>query len=153
MVPVTAELNEQDHKYWLRPGSFCDVSITVNGKDRTSPVIPRLAARATDHGYVSYVVQGDVAHERVLTLGMTTKDGWVEVRSGLAAGDLLVVHGAEALSEGAKVRANHVTAASLAGDAGPATADTGGDGGSDTEQATRRTKLRSAPAGSASATP
>jgi hypothetical protein len=67
-------------------------------------MVPRLAARATDHGYVAYVVEGDVAHERKLTLGMSTRDGFIEVRTGLAKGDLLVVRGAEALSEGAKVK-------------------------------------------------
>lgn len=113
MVSVTAELTEKEHKYWLRPGSFCDVSVEIPSGDRVAPVIPRLAARATDHGYVAYVIEGDVAHERALTLGMNTKDGWVEVRSGIAAGDLLVVHGAEALSDGAKVKATHTTAAAL----------------------------------------
>jgi RND family efflux transporter MFP subunit len=113
MVPITGEVVDEGHKYWLRPGSFCDVSVTIDAT-REAPLIPRLAARATDHGYVAYVVDGDVAHERKLSLGMSTKDGWVEVKSGLAAGDLLVVRGAEALSEGAKVRPNKVTAEGLA---------------------------------------
>ena len=81
---------------------------------RAAPVIPRSAARATDHGYVAYVVEGDVARERVLKLGMSTKDGFVEVRTGLADGDLLVVRGAEALSDGVKVRASKVDAAAIA---------------------------------------
>ncbi len=102
MVVVTAEVKEKDHKFWLRPGSFCDVSVDV-GATRDAPLIPRSAVRATDHGYVAYVVQNDVAEERVLTLGMNTKDGWVEVRSGLAAGEKLVIRGAEALTKGAKV--------------------------------------------------
>ncbi len=112
MVPVTAELTDKEHTYWLRPGSFCDVNVNLEHDQRLSPTIPRQAARATDHGYVAYVVEGDVARERVLTLGMNTKDGWVEVRSGLKAGDLLVVRGAEALNDGAKVKANRVTSVS-----------------------------------------
>jgi len=137
MVPVTAELRDEEHKYWLRPGSFCDVTVTLPA-ERTSPIIPRSAARATDHGYVAYVIDGDTAHERSLTLGMNTKDGWVEVRSGLAAGDHLVVRGAEALSEGTKVKATQVTPASLAGDAGAppsATSVTSADAGSGAEGA------------------
>jgi RND family efflux transporter MFP subunit len=118
MVPVTAELMEAEHKFWLRPGSFCDVTVKLPGL-RVAPMIPRAAARATDHGYVAFVVDGDVAKEKVLNLGMSTKDGWIEVRSGLEAGQLLVVRGAEALSSGAKVRANQVTAASLATGAAP----------------------------------
>jgi RND family efflux transporter MFP subunit len=113
MVPITAELTDKEHKHWLRPGSFCDVTVEVERAQRVAPTIPRPAARATDHGYVAYVVEGDVAKERTLTLGMNTKDGWIEVRSGLQAGDLLVVRGGEALSDGAKVKAASVTAASF----------------------------------------
>jgi RND family efflux transporter MFP subunit len=112
MVQVTGEVDDKEHKYWLRPGSFCEVTVDLGAK-RDSPIIPRSAARATDHGYVAYVVVGNVAEERPLTLGMSTRDGWVEVRSGLKAGDLLVVRGAEALSSGASVRATQVTAQSL----------------------------------------
>lgn len=102
MVVVTAQVKTDEHRYWLRPGSFCDVTVDV-GAGRDAPVIPRSAVRATDHGQVAYVIEGDVAKERVLTLGMNTKDGWVEVRSGLAAGEKLVIRGAEALTTGAKV--------------------------------------------------
>jgi RND family efflux transporter MFP subunit len=112
MVSVTGEVVADEHKYWLRPGSFCDVTINLGAK-RDAPLIPRSAARATDHGYVAFVIDGDVAKEHPLTLGMSTRDGWVEVRAGLKAGDTLVVRGAEALSEGAKVHANKVTPESL----------------------------------------
>jgi RND family efflux transporter MFP subunit len=112
MVSITGEVVADGHKYWLRPGSFCDVTVELDA-EREAPLIPRTAARATDHGYVAYVLEGEVAHEHLLSLGMSTRDGWVEVRTGLAAGDLLVVHGAEALSEGAKVRVTRVTPDSL----------------------------------------
>lgn len=115
MVGVTAQVIEDEHKYWLRPGSFCDVSIDLSAQ-REAPLIPRLAARATDHGYVSYVIENDMARERVLSLGMSTRDGWVEVRSGLSAGEQLVVRGAEALTDGAKVRVNKVTAEAIRAD-------------------------------------
>ncbi len=103
MVGVTAQVDPGEHQYWLRPGSFADVSVNV-GATRDSIVVPRAAVRATDHGYVGYVVDGDVAHERVVTLGMSSKDGSVEVRTGLKPGEKIVIRGAEALTEGAKVR-------------------------------------------------
>lgn len=103
MVGVTGEVIAGEHKYWLRPGSFCDVSVDI-GATRDAPIIPRFATRATDHGYVVYVVENDVAQERVITLGMSTKDGWVEVRTGLKDGEWIVVRGAEALTPGARVR-------------------------------------------------
>ncbi len=71
-------------------------------------MIPRAATRATDHGYVVYVVEGGAAIEKIVTLGMNTKDGWVEVRNGLAPGELLVVRGVEALTNGAMVKASKV---------------------------------------------
>jgi multidrug efflux system membrane fusion protein len=107
-VGVTGEVVSDGHKYWLRPGSFCDVTVDV-GATRDAPVIPRIATRATDHGYIVWVANGDVAEERVSKLGISSKDGWVEVRSGLAAGDVIVVHGGEALTTGARVRASRVT--------------------------------------------
>jgi len=129
MVGVTAEVDATENKYWLRPGSFCDVTIDV-GATRESPVVPRTATRATDHGYVAYVLgpNGDTVEEKPLTLGMSTKDGWIEVRSGLAAGDWIIVRGAEALTAGAKVRATKV--ASM--DAGaPPISEPGPPGGGD----------------------
>lgn len=107
-VGVLAEVIDEGHQFWLRPGSFCDVTINV-GSSREAPLIPRTAARATDHGYVVYVVENDVAVEKSITLGMNTKDGRVEVRTGLKGGDLLVIRGAEALSNGAKVKPTKTT--------------------------------------------
>ncbi len=108
MVGVTGEIIAAEHKYWLRPGSFCDVSVDI-GATRDAPMIPRFATRATDHGYVVYVVENDIAQERVITLGMSTKDGWVEVRTGLKDGEWIVVRGAEALTPGARVRGTKLT--------------------------------------------
>jgi len=153
MVPITAELTDKEHKYWLRPGSFCDVTVELERAQRLTPTIPRPAARATDHGYVAYVVDGDVARERTLTLGMNTKDGWIEVRSGLKAGDVLVVRGGEALSEGAKVKAAHVTAASFIAGSGagaPATS-AAAPGASPSAAAVSRGSRK--PSGEASAQP
>ncbi len=105
MVGVTGEVVDEGHKYWLRPGSFCDVVLDV-GATRDAPIVPRTATRPTDHGYIVYVVDNGTAAERPVKLGMSSKDGWVEIRSGLQAGEQIVVRGAEALTTGARVRAN-----------------------------------------------
>jgi multidrug efflux system membrane fusion protein len=87
-----------------------------------------------------------------VTLGMNTKDGWVEVRSGIAPNDLLVVRGAEALSDGAKVRANRVTAASLAPDAGSGESVAPSEGKpSDAKEDAGGRRQRGSPAGAVSA--
>jgi RND family efflux transporter MFP subunit len=109
MVGVTAQVDpSENHTYWLRPGSFCDVTLDI-GASRDAAVIPRTATRATDHGYVVYVAEDDIVKEIPVTLGMNSKDGWVEIRSGLSGGEWLVVRGAEALTTGARVRSTRLT--------------------------------------------
>lgn len=101
MVPVIAEVTSPPAE--LRPGAFAEVSVPV-GTTADAPVIPETSIRPSDKGFLAYVVEGERAHVRVLTLGIRTADGQVEVRSGLRPGEPLVVRGSEALSEGAKVR-------------------------------------------------
>ncbi len=102
MVPVTAEVTDPQRDV-LRPGSFAEVTIPI-GEARPMPVIPQTAIRASERGFLAFVVAGDKASERVLTLGLRTDAGLVEVLSGLAAGERLVVRGGEALRDGAAVR-------------------------------------------------
>ncbi|HEU4532670.1 MAG TPA: efflux RND transporter periplasmic adaptor subunit, partial [Polyangiaceae bacterium] len=113
LVPVTAEVITEGHNYWLRPGSFAEVTLNV-GAGRQSPVVPRSAVRPSERGFVAFVIENNQAHERRLQLGMNTSEGWVEVREGLAAGDQLVVRGAEPLAEGSSVRPNPITAEQVA---------------------------------------
>lgn len=108
MVGVTAHVDPSEHKFWLRPGSFADVTITLPAA-RDAPIIPRAAVRPSDRGFIAYVLDGEVVHEKVLALGMNTSDGWVEVRDGLKGGEKLVVRGTEPLSDGAKVKAREVS--------------------------------------------
>jgi multidrug efflux system membrane fusion protein len=102
LVPVTAEVRDTNDGA-LRPGSFAEITVPVSS-EKTSPVIPQTAIRASDKGFIAYVVENDAAVERILALGMRTADGQVEVLSGLKPGELLVIRGAEALRNGAPVR-------------------------------------------------
>jgi RND family efflux transporter MFP subunit len=129
LVAVTGEIDDKEHRYWLRPGAFCDVSIPV-GSTRQAAVVPEIAIRASERGFLAYVVDGAVAHEKVVNLGMHTANGFVEVTSGLNAGDLLVVRGAEPLSEGAPVKINDRTTLEQFEEGGaPPPLATDGDGG------------------------
>ncbi len=103
MVAVTAEVVDKA-KETLRSGSFAEVTVPV-GNARPMPVVPQTAIRPSEKGFLAFVVENGKAAERILTPGMRTADGFVEVLSGLKAGDLLVVRGAEALSDGVPVRA------------------------------------------------
>jgi RND family efflux transporter MFP subunit len=104
MVPVTAQIDQTDHKHWLRPGAFCQVTVPI-GNARQGIVVPSLAVQPTEKGNVVYVVDDKhVAHTRVVQLGMHTPDGGIELTRGVAAGELMVVRGIEPLSDGAPVK-------------------------------------------------
>jgi RND family efflux transporter MFP subunit len=121
MVPVTAQIDETDHQYWLRPGAFCAVTVPV-GNARKAIVVPSLAVQPTEKGNVVYIVDDKhIAHARVVELGMHTAEGGVELTRGAAAGELLVVRGIEPLTDGAPVKLGStltLEAASAPSDAG-----------------------------------
>jgi membrane fusion protein, multidrug efflux system len=100
MVPVVAEIVAGPE---LRPGAFTEVAVPV-GVNEAALAVAETAIRPSERGFLAFTVAGDVAHERVVELGLRTPDGLVEVVKGLALGDALVVRGGEALKEGAKVR-------------------------------------------------
>ncbi|MSR83704.1 MAG: efflux RND transporter periplasmic adaptor subunit [Candidatus Latescibacteria bacterium] len=102
MVPVTAQIDDPARGQ-LRAGAFAQVSVPV-GESVQAPVVPQIAVRPSERGFLAFVVKDNTAQERILTLGMRTAEGLVEIRTGLQAGELLVVRGAEALFEGASVK-------------------------------------------------
>lgn len=102
MVDITAYVLHSNRPE-LRPGAFARVTVPI-GAQREAPVIPQTAIRPSEKGFLAYVVTDGIAHQRILTLGMRTADGQVEVKEGLKAGELLVIRGAEALRDGVKVK-------------------------------------------------
>jgi membrane fusion protein (multidrug efflux system)/multidrug efflux system membrane fusion protein len=102
LVDVTAEIDDPD-RAGLRAGGFAQISVPIGGK-KDAPVVPETAVRPSEKGFLAYVVEGDVAKERIVELGLRTSDGLVEIKTGINVGDKIVVHGAEALRDGAPVR-------------------------------------------------
>jgi multidrug efflux system membrane fusion protein len=102
LVEVTGEVKDSKEKA-LRPGSFAEISVPV-GSEGEHPVVPQTAVRPSERGFIAYVIEHSAAVERVLSIGMRTADGQLEVLSGLSPGDSLVVRGGEALREGAPVK-------------------------------------------------
>jgi len=102
MAAITAEVDDSE-KDRLRPGAFAEIRVPV-GSELDMPVIPQTAIRPGERGFIAYVVEGETAKERILTLGMRTADGYVEVLGGLKEGEILVIRGAEALQDGVPVR-------------------------------------------------
>lgn len=117
MVAVTAEVIDKD-KETLRSGSFAEVRVPV-GSSHPLPVVPQTAIRPSEKGFLAFVVENGKAVERILVPGMRTADGYVEVLSGLRVGDLLVVRGAEGLSDGVLVRLVAAPGAARKGEAKP----------------------------------
>lgn len=102
MVAVTGEVAPVSADQ-VRPGAFAEVVVPV-GESSGAALAPEAAIRPSERGFLAFVIAHGVARERILTLGLRTHDGLVEVREGLAPGESLVVRGAEALQDGAKVR-------------------------------------------------
>jgi multidrug efflux system membrane fusion protein len=102
LVDITANIDDPSDRS-LRPGSFAEITVPVSSPGE-APVIPVGAVRPSERGFLAYIVEGDKAVERILTLGMRSADGRVEVLSGLKGGEMLVIRGSEALSDGVTVR-------------------------------------------------
>jgi HlyD family secretion protein len=81
------------------PGTLVTAQIEVGQRARTL-LVPRAAVRDG----VAWVVDAEgVAHRREVTAGLEG-DGQVEILSGLAPGERVVVAGASLLSDGARTR-------------------------------------------------
>jgi multidrug efflux system membrane fusion protein len=100
MVPIVAEIVADPA---LRPGAFSEVTVPIGDKE-SALAVSETAIRPTERGFIAFVVDGNIAHERIVELGLHTPDGLVEVVKGLSPGEALVVRGGEALKEGAKVK-------------------------------------------------
>ncbi len=120
-VEVIARTPNADER--LKPGFFAQVTVE-RGTDTEAIVVPESALFATEDGFVGYVVEGGKARKRLVTIGVQTADGRIEVKEGLRAGETLVVKGGGSLLEGSDV--NVVEGGSASGAGAPAAAVTPG---------------------------
>ncbi len=125
MVRVVAEV-EGEAARALRPGAFATVTVPVETTE-AAPVIPQVAVRPSERGFLAFVVEDGKARERVVEPGLRTADGLLEVRRGLNPGEMLVVRGGEALRDGAAVRIVEGTGPGFTGE--PRLEPDGGQGG------------------------
>jgi membrane fusion protein (multidrug efflux system) len=99
-----ALLPNPDHR--LRPGLFARVDLGVDSRTGV-PMVPEEAVLQRADGAVAFrVVRGDRVERRVIEIGLI-RDGWIEVRSGLAAGDVVVQRGHADLIDGSVVAARN----------------------------------------------
>jgi RND family efflux transporter MFP subunit len=87
----------------LRPGMYGRGEIVIEVHPQ-APVVPAGAVLISDGKPFAFVLEGEVARRRSLGRGV---DGgnWLEVKSGLRAGEEVVTAGADGLADGMKVHA------------------------------------------------
>jgi RND family efflux transporter MFP subunit len=90
-----------DESFRLKPGMFVEVQIAIGAKENVL-VIPRKAILYKQNNTYVFVMNRNQVSQREITLGLTEEDE-VEVTSGLAEGDVIVIVGVEGLKDGQRV--------------------------------------------------
>ena len=84
-----------------RPGSFVNVAI-VTDVHQGALLVPKAAVVRDDTSDFVFVAEGDRAHRRKVTLGYS-RDGQVEIASGLRDAESVIVAGQGSLKDGARI--------------------------------------------------
>lgn len=100
-MAVRARLPNPDLK--LRPGLFAQVTVSL-AVNPSAIMVPEQAIWPIGNDKTVFVIEEGVANQRTVTIG-DRKPGWVEIVSGLEAGEEIVVVGQMKLYPGAAVRA------------------------------------------------
>lgn len=87
----------------LKPGFFAEVKLATE-THHGAMVVPEGAVQASEQGFVVYVVEEEKAVQRPVSIGLRTGDGWVEVVSGVRAGEVIVTEGSDRLANGMPVK-------------------------------------------------
>jgi membrane fusion protein (multidrug efflux system) len=116
-VTVRALLSNEDGA--LRPGMFLNVSLAND--EREALVIPEQALTPEAERQYVFVVDGGKAERREVRIGMR-RPGFVEIASGLKAGETVVVEGTQKVRDGAPVQLADMEVAQSADEAHEASA-------------------------------
>jgi membrane fusion protein (multidrug efflux system) len=90
-----------DHR--LRPGFFGRAEIVVRRDDR-AVAVPRSAVTTFAGITKLFVVEGGIAKEHQVTLGVDLGDGWVEITHGVSKGMQVATSGLSKLADGTAVQ-------------------------------------------------
>ncbi|HKQ70809.1 MAG TPA: efflux RND transporter periplasmic adaptor subunit, partial [Polyangiaceae bacterium] len=106
--PVTrtldAEVQLSNESGELRPGMYGRAAVRLETHPHV-PVVSVNAVQITNNEKYVFVLAGTKAERRPVQLGSDASDGrYFEVKQGLAAGDEVIIAGADGLSDGAEVR-------------------------------------------------
>jgi len=105
-VVVRADFPNPGHK--LRPGML--VQVIALRPTRQALAVPELALVQVGRDTFLWKVGADARVERVQVMPGQRARGWVEVASGIAAGERIVVEGTGKLYPGAQVREGSASA-------------------------------------------
>jgi membrane fusion protein (multidrug efflux system) len=98
---LTVEALIPNDKDELKPGLFAKVRL-YTGQEQDMVVVPVTSLLYEGDKVRLYVIEGTTARERPVKLGSKYGE-FMEISSGLKAGEMVVVAGQQSLSEGAKV--------------------------------------------------
>jgi multidrug efflux system membrane fusion protein len=98
-VRMRAQLANDDHALW--PGEFVSVTLSL-GDEADRIVVPESAVQVGPNGTYVFVVTGDKAEQRAVTVART-QDRQSVIASGLEAGERVVVDGQSRLADGSFV--------------------------------------------------
>lgn len=96
-VPEEIVINSQT----LKPGRFVKVRASIN-EGQKGILIPESAIEKSGNEAMVYIVSDGMAIRRVIIPGMT-KDGFVEVLTGINEGDKVITKGVQGISDGRQV--------------------------------------------------
>ncbi|WP_313346547.1 efflux RND transporter periplasmic adaptor subunit [Sedimentibacter sp.] len=86
----------------IKPGMFSKVYLNTDRIESTLAVKTEAVKEKDDIKYV-FVVNGDVAAEKEVTTGLDTGT-YIEIKSGLTEGDIVVVKGQDYITDGSKIK-------------------------------------------------
>ena len=98
--PVTIEADNPDLA--IKGGMYGEIRLVVE-KIENALVIPQFAVLKLEEGYVVFVEENGIARKKNVTLGMTLGDS-AQILDGLAEGDMVIVEGQYAATEGRSVQ-------------------------------------------------
>ncbi len=99
---LTVEAEVENVDGMLKPGQFATVRITQS-KPENAVMIPASAVRAEGDTNKVYVVKDGAARERLVQTGLL-ENGMIQVRSGVAEGDVIATSNVSELFDGVLVR-------------------------------------------------
>jgi multidrug efflux system membrane fusion protein len=86
----------------LKPGFFAEVAFNAGTKEN-AVVVPEAAIKASESGFVAFIVEEGKAAMRPIEIGLKTEEGLVEILSGLKGSETVVVEGSDLLADGVSV--------------------------------------------------